>query len=418
MTDYGKDGDLVGHLRDAVLEKLKYSVGKDRNAASERDWFMAVALAARDRIVDDWLNAVRRNYRDNRRRVYYLSLEFLIGRLLIDSLSNTGLLEPMRAALAGLDVDLEKLREIEPDAALGNGGLGRLAACFMESMATLSIAAHGYGIRYDHGLFRQTIRDGWQHEYPEDWLDFGNPWEFPRPEVNYAIGFGGVVDSAPRPHGPPAHIWRPSETVEAVAYDTPVVGWRGAHVNTLRLWSARAPDPLRLDVFNQGDYVGALADRVRAESISKVLYPSDSTPAGQELRLRQEYFFASASLQDLIRRHLKQHGDIETLAEKAAIQLNDTHPAIAVAEMMRLLVDAHGLEWEDGLDDHPGDLLLHQPHASAGSAGDLAGAADGAAAAAPHADHLSDQRPASRPSAPERPARSRQARLGLADRRT
>ena len=339
------NGDLVARLREAVLEKLTYSVGKDRNAASERDWFMAVALAARDEIVDHWLVSVRGNYRDNRRRVYYLSLEFLIGRLLVDSLSNTGLLEPMRAALAGLDIDLDKLRNIEPDAALGNGGLGRLAACFMESMATLSIAAHGYGIRYDHGLFRQTISDGWQHEYPEDWLDFGNPWEFPRPEVNYAIGFGGVVDSAPRPHGAPAQIWRPSETVEAVAYDTPVVGWRGVHVNTLRLWSARAPDPLRLDVFNQGDYVGALSERVRAESISKVLYPSDSTPAGQELRLRQEYFFASASLQDLIRRHLKQHGDIETIAEKAAIQLNDTHPAIAVAELMRLLVDAHGLEW-------------------------------------------------------------------------
>ncbi len=339
-------GDLVAQLREAVLEKLTYSLGKDRNAASERDWFLAVALAARDRVVNDWLVSVRGNYRDNTRRVYYLSLEFLVGRLLVDSLCNTGLLEPMRAALASLDIDLEKLRHVEPDAALGNGGLGRLAACFIESMATLSIAAHGYGIRYDHGLFRQAIHDGWQHEYPEDWLDLGNPWEFPRPEVNYAVGFGGVVDCAPRPHGAPAYIWRPAETVEAVAYDTPVVGWRGAHVNTLRLWSARAPDPLRLDVFNQGDYVGALADRVRAESISKVLYPSDSTPAGQELRLRQEYFFASASLQDLIRRHLKQHGDIETLADMAAIQLNDTHPAIAVAELMRLLVDAHGLEWE------------------------------------------------------------------------
>jgi starch phosphorylase len=333
-------------LRDAILEKLTYSVGKDRNAASERDWFVAVALAARDRIVNDWMVSVRGNYRDNRRRVYYLSLEFLIGRLLIDALTNLDLVEPMRAALATLDIDLDKLRNVEPDAALGNGGLGRLAACFMESMATLSIAAHGYGIRYDNGLFRQTINDGWQHEYPEDWLDFGNPWEFPRAEVNYAVGFGGVVDSAPRPNGPPAQIWRPSETVQAVAYDTPVVGWRGAHVNTLRLWSARAADPLRLDVFNQGDYVGALADRVRAESISKILYPSDSTPAGQELRLRQEYFFASASLQDLTRRHLKQFGDIDTLAEKAAIQLNDTHPAIGVAELMRLLVDVHGLEWD------------------------------------------------------------------------
>jgi starch phosphorylase len=336
----------IARLRGAVLEKLTYSVGKNRDAASERDWFIAVALAARDRVVDAWMVSVRANYRDNRRRVYYLSLEFLIARLLIDALANLGLVEPMRAALASLDIDLDKLRKVEPDAALGNGGLGRLAACFMESMATLSISAHGYGIRYDHGLFRQTISDGWQHEYPEDWLDFGNPWEFPRPEVNYTIGFGGVVDSVARPHGASAQIWRPSERVDAVAYDTPIVGWRGAHVNTLRLWSARASDPLRLDVFNQGDYVGALADRVRAESISKILYPSDSTPAGQELRLRQEYFFASASLQDLIRRHLKQHGGLETLADKNAIQLNDTHPAIGVAEMMRLLVDVHRLEWD------------------------------------------------------------------------
>ena len=254
----------IVRLRDAVLEKLTYSVGKDRNAASDRDWFVAVALAARDRIVNDWMVSVRGNYRENRRRVYYLSLEFLIGRLLIDALTNLQLVEPMRAALASLDIDLDKLRNVEPDAALGNGGLGRLAACFMESMATLSIAAHGYGIRYDNGLFRQTIADGWQHEYPENWLDYGNPWEFPRPEVNYPIGFGGVVNSAPRPNGVPAQVWIPSEIVQAVAYDTPVVGWRGVHVNTLRLWSARAPDPLRLDVFNEGDYVGALGDQVRA----------------------------------------------------------------------------------------------------------------------------------------------------------
>jgi starch phosphorylase len=332
-------------LREAVLEKLAYSVGKDKNAASERDWFVAVALATRDRAVDNWMVTIRNNYRESRRRVYYLSLEFLIGRLLIDSLTNLGLVEPMRAALASLDVDLDKLRDIEPDAALGNGGLGRLAACFMESMATLGIAAHGYGIRYDHGLFRQTIAEGWQHEYPEDWLEFGNPWEFPRPEVHYEIGFGGSVQSIPR-NSHTAQVWRPAEIVAAVAFDTPVVGWRGKHVNTLRLWSARAPDPLRLDMFNQGDYVGAQADQVRAESISKVLYPSDSTPAGQELRLRQEYFFASASLQDLVRRHLEQNGDINILADKAAIQLNDTHPAIGVAELMRLLVDVHGVEWD------------------------------------------------------------------------
>ncbi len=262
----------------------------------------------------------------------------------MDSLTNLGITEEMRAALASLDVDLDALREIEPDAALGNGGLGRLAACYMESMATVGIPAHGYGIRYDFGLFRQGVRDGWQQEYPEEWLEFGNPWEFPRPEINYPVGFGGQVEAVMP--GAVAQIWHPSEIVEAIAYDTPVVGWRGKSVNTLRLWRSHAADPLRLDVFNAGDYVGAQNDQVRAAAISKVLYPSDSTPAGQELRLRQEYFFASASLQDLVRRHYQQHGDITKLADKVAIQLNDTHPAIAIAELMRLLVDVYGLAWE------------------------------------------------------------------------
>jgi starch phosphorylase len=214
-------------------------------------------------------------------------------------------------------------------------------------MSTLSIAAFGYGIRYDNGLFRQVIKDGWQHEYPEDWLAFGNPWEFARPERTYMIGFGGLVESVTDAKGETRQVWHPAETIEAVAFDTPIVGWRGRHVNTLRLWSARAVDPLRLDAFNQGDYVAALSDQVHAEAVSKVLYPSDATPAGQELRLRQEFFFASASLQDLIRRHLKQYGDIRRLPEKAAIQLNDTHPSIAVVELMRILVDEQDIEWDD-----------------------------------------------------------------------
>jgi starch phosphorylase len=346
LTDHARAA-TVAELKDEVGRRLTYTVGKDIATASPRDWFVATALATRDRVVESWLASTKRNYREDRRRVYYLSLEFLVGRLLVDTLTNLGLTGPMREALAELGVDLDKLREVEPDAALGNGGLGRLAACFMDSMATLEIAAVGYGIRYDHGLFRQTIKDGWQHEYPEDWLSFGNSWQFPRPEITYDIGFGGHVDSARLADGLLAHVWHPGETIVAVAYDTPVVGWRGMHVNTLRLWSARAPDPLRLDAFNQGDHVGALSEQMRAEAISKVLYPSDSTPAGQELRLRQEYFFASASLQDLIRRHLKQTGDIRKLADKVAIQLNDTHPAIGVAELMRLLVDVHGVEWKE-----------------------------------------------------------------------
>ena len=330
-----------------MLAKLTYSVGKIPEVASPRDWFLAVAFATRDIVVDRWFESTAEVYADGRKRVYYLSLEFLIGRLLFDAMTNLGIAEPMAEALKELGVNLTELRRVEPDAALGNGGLGRLAACFMDSMATLRIAAHGYGIRYDNGLFRQIIRGGWQQETPEDWLANGNPWEFERPEVNYAIGFGGWVEMVQGEDERTRHVWHPAETVEAVGYDTPIVGWRGRHVNTLRLWSARAPDPFKLDAFNAGDFVGALSDTVRAEAISKVLYPSDATPAGQELRLRQEYFFASASLLDLIRRHIKQHQDVRTLGEHAAVQLNDTHPAIAVAELMRILIDLNGLEWDE-----------------------------------------------------------------------
>ncbi len=337
----------VAALRDGVLRRLTYSVGKNPVGASEYDWYQAVVYATRDRIVEQWMESSNAAYVHGPKRVYYLSLEFLFGRLLVDALTNIGMTEAMRAATKSLGVDFERLRALEPDAALGNGGLGRLAACFMDSMATLGIAAHGYGIRYEHGLFRQAIKDGWQQEYPEDWLAFGNPWEFRRPEMNYAIGFGGVVEESTSLDGAVRHAWKPQETVEALAYDTPVVGWRGNHVNTLRLWSARAAEPLLLDAFNAGDYLGAQSGKMRADAISKVLYPSDETPAGQELRLRQEYFFASASLQDLVRRHLKQYQDLRTLPEHVAIQLNDTHPAIAVAELMRLLFDVHGIPWEE-----------------------------------------------------------------------
>ncbi len=337
----------IAALQTAILEKLTYSVGKRRAVATDRDWLIATAFALRDQIVDRWLAGVDAAYQNGSKRVYYLSLEFLIGRLLFDNLNNLNKLDTMRAALAGLDVDLDKLRALEPDAALGNGGLGRLAACFMESMATLDVPAHGYGIRYEHGLFRQVIKNGWQQEYPEDWLALGNPWEFYRPEVCYPIGFGGSIEAVPVSEAAVRHVWHPAETIEAVAYDTPSVGWRGRRVNTLRLWSARSADSLRLDAFNHGDHAGALAEQVKAESISKVLYPSDATPAGQELRLRQEYFFVSASLQDLIRRHIKAFGHIHNLPDKTSIQLNDTHPAIGVAELMRILLDVHQIPWEE-----------------------------------------------------------------------
>jgi starch phosphorylase len=338
--------DLVD-IKSAVIAKLVLAVGKDAGAATDRDWFLAAALAIRDRIIHRWLATERASRANGSKQVYYLSLEFLIGRLFSDVLCNLGLSEVYQAALGDLGVDLDRLRSAEPDAALGNGGLGRLAACFMESMASLGIPAYGYGIRYDHGLFRQVIKDGWQQEYPEEWLSFGNPWEFARPEVIYDIYFGGHVEVTKLPSGRFRYDWRPDETVEAVAYDTPIVGWRGRHVNPLRLWTARAVDPVRLDVFNSGDHIGALVEQTRAEAISKILYPGDASPAGRELRLRQEYFFVSASLQDLLHRHLRTDGDLHFLPLRAAVHLNDTHPSIAIAELMRLLMDVHGLPWND-----------------------------------------------------------------------
>ena len=329
-----------------ILSALTYRVGKDPAVATQYDWLSAASRVVRDRMVERWVASTKRAYQQSDKRVFYLSLEFLIGRLLMDSISNLGLMEKFREALASLDVDLDEIAALEPDAALGNGGLGRLAACFMESMATVDIPAHGYGIRYTNGMFRQEISDGWQVELPETWLSHGDPWEFERRERSFEIGYGGTVELVTSADGmEERHVWKPEERVLAVAYDTPVVGWRGRRVNTLRLWSAMPVDPILLDKFNDGDHIGALRESNKAESLSLVLYPADSNVAGQELRLRQEYFFTSASLQDIIQRHIYQYGDLTSLPDKAAIHLNDTHPSIAVAELMRLLMDIHGLDF-------------------------------------------------------------------------
>jgi glycogen phosphorylase len=332
-------------LQAQILERLTYSVGKDPIVARPYDWLKATIMAVRMHIIDQWMESSRETWRTSNKRVYYLSLEFLIGRLLRDAMNNLGLIEPVREALKRLNVDLGDLINLEPDAALGNGGLGRLAACFMESMATVQIPAYGYGIRYANGMFRQEMSEGWQVELPEDWLAHGNPWEFERRESAYEIGFGGHVEAVKEPDGSTRLEWRPSEHLLAVAFDTPIVGWRGTRVNTLRLWSAQPIDPILLDKFNSGDHIGALEESSRAEAITRVLYPADSTAAGQELRFRQEFFFSSASLQDIVRRHLQQYGDLGLLSDKVAIQLNDTHPAISIAELMRLLIDVHGLKW-------------------------------------------------------------------------
>ncbi|MBV9829235.1 MAG: glycogen/starch/alpha-glucan family phosphorylase, partial [Alphaproteobacteria bacterium] len=346
ILDVAPDEDDIEAFKSAVLAKLALSVGKDADAATPRDWFVATALALRDRVIHRWLAVNRASHAQGRKHVYYLSLEFLIGRLFADIVENLRLTPTVRAALGDLGVDLDRMRRAEPDAALGNGGLGRLAACLMESMASLGIPAFGYGIRYDHGLFRQVIRDGNQQEYPENWLSFGNPWEFARPEVGYEINYGGKVEIVAGSGGRLRPVWQPSETILAVAYDTPVVGWRGRHVNPLRLWSGRAVDPLSLDVFNEGDHLGAQSEQARAEAVSKVLYPADTTLAGRELRLRQEYFFVSASLQDIVKRHLQYYSDVTSLPDQVAIQLNDTHPSIAIPEMMRLLLDVYNVPWD------------------------------------------------------------------------
>ncbi len=336
-------------LASEILSCLTYRIGKDATVATQYDWLAATIKVVRDRLIERWIASTKQAYERGDKRVYYLSLEFLIGRLMRDAISNLHLMDEVRGALASLGVDFDIIAALEPDAALGNGGLGRLAACFMESMATVDIPAHGYGIRYANGMFRQEISDGWQVELPETWLDHGNPWEFERRERSIEIGFGGIVEALKGSDGQ-RMVWKPGERVLAVAYDTPVAGWRARRVNTLRLWTAMPVDPILLDKFNAGDHIGALRESNQAESLARVLYPADATPAGQELRLRQEYFFSAASLQDIIDRHLHQYGDLLSLPDKAAIQLNDTHPAVAVPELMRLLVDVHGVEFDAAWD--------------------------------------------------------------------
>jgi len=345
-----KPAEATG-LAAEILSALTYRVGKEPSVATRHDWLNATTKVVRDRMVDRWIASTHRAYERQDKRVYYLSLEFLIGRLMRDAVSNLGLMDELQAALTELGVDFDVIAALEPDAALGNGGLGRLAACFMESMASLDIPAHGYGIRYVHGLFRQEIADGWQVELPDTWLDHGDPWEFGRRERSIEIGFGGVVEMVNGEGGSePKYVWKPHERVLTMAYDTPVAGWRGKRVNTLRLWSAMPVDPILLDAFNAGDHVGALRDSNKAESLTQVLYPADTTPAGQELRLRQEYFFSAASLQDIVHRHLHQYGELHSLPDKAAIQLNDTHPAVSVAELMRLLTDIHEIDFDTAWD--------------------------------------------------------------------
>ncbi|MBN9886539.1 glycogen/starch/alpha-glucan phosphorylase [Salipiger abyssi] len=338
-------------LRDAILRHLTYSFGKDPEHAILEDWRMALSYAVRDRIVDAWFKATGTTYDTGAKRVYYLSMEFLIGRLLEDGIVNLELVDEAKAALAEFSKDYHEVLADEPDAALGNGGLGRLAACFLESLSTIGCPAHGYGIRYEHGLFRQSFVDGRQVEQPELWLGQRHAWEFERPEVRYRIGFGGHIDT----RGETVR-WYPAEEVEAEAFDTPIVGWRGHWANTLRLWSGRAIHPFDLDAFNHGDYARAAAPEALARTISRVLYPDDTTEQGKELRLKQEYFLTGAALRDILRRFNNQFGDLRKLPEKVAIQLNDTHPAIAGPELVRILHDERGIEFDEAMEIARGTL--------------------------------------------------------------
>ena len=332
-------------LRDAVLRHLTFSLGKDADHASLYDWRMALSLALRDRIVEPWFASTRRTWATHAKRVHYLSMEFLIGRLIEDAAVNLGLHDAASEVMAGFGQDFRAVIEDEPDAALGNGGLGRLAACFMESMATLGCPAYGYGIRYEHGLFRQRFEGGRQVETPEDWLTEVHPWEFARPEAAYVIPFKGhVVTENGR------EVWDAGETVIAQAFDTPVVGWQGKWANTLRLWGAKPTTQFDLERFNRGDYAAAAEPEALARTLSRVLYPDDTTYQGKELRLKQEFFLTSAALQDIIRRHLAAGLDLRALPRHVAIQMNDTHPAIAGPELIRLLSDIHGIEFFEALE--------------------------------------------------------------------
>jgi len=343
----GLDAAALGK---SLANHLTFTVGKDAVTATERDWFYATAFMTRDRLIERWMDTMRSYYNRDAKRVYYLSMEFLMGRTLMNSLHNLGFEPECQQALKSLGIDLPKMREIEHDAALGNGGLGRLAACFLDSMATLSIPGYGYGIRYEYGMFSQHIEDGRQVEHPDNWLRYGNPWEFPRPEVLYQVKFNGRVVQFSDEKGVLRHHWVDTEDVMAMAYDTPIPGYATNTVNNMRLWAAKASRDFELKYFNEGNYIKAVEDKNESENLSKVLYPDDSTAMGRELRLRQQYFFVSASLQDILYRFCKSHEGFDALPDKVAIQLNDTHPSIAVPELMRILVDIHHLEWDKAWD--------------------------------------------------------------------
>ena len=333
-------------LKRAMLDHLKYTRSKNQTSATLLDTFFALAHTARDRLVNRWMKTQQDYQEKDPKRIYYLSAEFLLGRFLANNLISLGLYDLAREGVKQYGLELADLLEQETDPGLGNGGLGRLAACFLDSMATLELPGYGYGIRYEFGIFKQETVDGWQVERPDAWLRYGNPWELARPEYTVPVHFGGRVIESTDDEGRHRVSWVDTNDLLGVPYDYPIAGYGNNTVNTLRLWSARASEEFDLQVFNDGDYRRAVEEKALSESISKVLYPQDNSEAGKELRLKQQYFFVACSIHDILRRYQKKHGTFDALPDKAAIQLNDTHPAIAVAELMRLLVDREGLGWD------------------------------------------------------------------------
>lgn len=342
---YNRPSLDVEGVKKAIVYKLIFLIGRSPKEASQRDWLNATLHAVRDLVTEGWITTARQSRAEETRRVYYLSMEFLIGRTLSNAMIAEGVYDVAQKALAELNVDLEEIIEKEVDPGLGNGGLGRLAACFMDSLATLAIPAMGYGIRYEYGMFRQKIENGQQVERPDDWLEKGAPWEFMRPSKRFSIDFGGHIYFEGK-----KCIWNPAEKVTALAYDQMIPGYKNDSASTLRLWSAHGGEVFDLAEFNRGDHLAAVATRSANQNLSRVLYPDDSTWNGRELRLRQEYFLVSASLQDILRRHLRTHGTLDNLADKVAIHLNDTHPALAIPELMRILIDLHGYSWQNAWD--------------------------------------------------------------------
>lgn len=332
-------------LKHSIAYKLMFMLGKDPAIANKHEWLNATLYAVRDRLVERWLRSTRAELSQEVRQVYYLSMEFLIGRSLSNALLSLGIYDEVNSALEELGLSLEELIDEENDPGLGNGGLGRLAACFLDSLATLALPGRGYGIRYDYGMFKQSVVDGRQKESPDYWLEYGAPWEFKRYSTRYAVRFGGRVQQ----EGERVQ-WVETEEILAVAYDQIIPGYDTNATNTLRLWSAQASTEINLGKFNEGDYFAAVEDKNHSENVSRVLYPDDSTYSGRELRLRQEYFLVSATVQDILYRHYALHKTYDNLAEKIAIHLNDTHPVLSIPELMRLLIDNHKFNWHDAFD--------------------------------------------------------------------